>query len=83
MPIDIDELARLGRYQRRPQCLGGTDALQVPQKLTQRGALRAPPQPCLERMLAGIEPGEAVDTQQGGKKQRLQAVPKRLLPVVS
>jgi hypothetical protein len=33
-------------------------------------------------MLAGIEPGEAVDTQQRGKKQRLKAVPKPLLPVV-
>jgi hypothetical protein len=36
VPIDVDELAHLGRYQYRHQCLGGTDALQVPQKLTQR-----------------------------------------------
>jgi hypothetical protein len=40
------------------------------------------PQQCLERMLAGIEPGEAVDTEQGGKKQRLKAVQKRLLTVM-
>jgi hypothetical protein len=34
-------------------------------------------------MLAGSEPGEAVDTQQGGKKPRRKAVPQRVLPVVS
>src|SRR5229473_1677907 len=33
-------------------------------------------------MLAGIEPGKAVDTQQGGKKQRLKAVQQRLLTVI-
>src|SRR5712691_3604969 len=40
------------------------------------------PQQCLEWVLAGIEPGEAVDTQQGGKKQRLKAVQKRRLTVM-
>ena len=33
-------------------------------------------------MLAGIEPREPVDTQQGGKKQRLKAAQKRLLAVM-
>ena len=33
-------------------------------------------------MLAGIEPREPVDTQQGGKKQRLKAAQKRLLTVM-
>ena len=32
------------------------------------------------RMLTGIELAEAVDTQQGGKKQRLEAVQKRPNP---
>jgi hypothetical protein len=35
-----------------------------------------------ERMLVGSEPGEAVDTQQGRKKQRLPAAHKRLLAVM-
>ena len=33
-------------------------------------------------MLAGIEPREPVDTQQGGKKQRLKAAQKRLFAVM-
>ena len=36
VPIDIDDLARLCRYQRRHQGLGGADALKLPQKLAQR-----------------------------------------------
>ena len=33
-------------------------------------------------MLVGIERGEPVDAQQGCKKERLKALPKRLLPVM-
>ena len=36
VPIDIGHLPSLVRYQRRQQCLGGPDAFELPEKLTQR-----------------------------------------------
>jgi hypothetical protein len=82
VPIDIDGLAHRVCYQHWHQGLGGTDALELPQKLPQRCAVIATPQQGLERMLAGIEPGEAVEPQQGGKNQRLKAVHKRWLTMM-
>ncbi len=81
MPIDRDNLAHLLRSQRRHQGLGGPDTLELTQKLRQRPALRAPAKQGPERMLAGLELREPVETQQGGKKQCLQAAHKRLLAV--
>ena len=82
VPIDRDDLPHLLRYQRRQQGLVSPDALQLPKKLAQRCAVIAPAKQGPERMLAGIEPREPVDTQQGGKKQRLPATQKRRLPVM-
>jgi hypothetical protein len=79
VPIDIDHLAPLGRYQHRPRGLGGPDALELPQQRTPQRALLAPPQQRLERRLVGIEPREAVGTHQGRNKQRLKAAQQRRL----
>ena len=82
VPIDIDDLPHLLRYQRRQQGRVGPDTLKLPKKLAQGCALIAPAKPRLERMLVGIKRAEAVDTPQGGKKQRLKAAQKRLLAVM-
>jgi len=81
VPIDRDHLAHLLRSQRRHQGLGGPDTLALTQKLMPRPAVIAPAKQGPERMRAGIELREPVDTQQGGKKQCLKAAQKRLLAV--
>ena len=82
VPIDIDDWARLGRYQRGQQDLGGTHTFKLSQKLTQRRAVIAPAKERCERMLMGIERAEAVDATQRRKKQRLKAAQKRRLAVM-
>jgi len=81
VPIDIDDLPHLRDEQRRHQSLIGPDALTLPKKLAQRGALVTPAHERLERMLVGITCAEALDTQQGGKKQRLKMSLQRSLTV--
>jgi len=81
VPIDRENLAHLLRSPRRHQGLGGPDTLELTPKLRQRPAVRAPATQGPERRLAGSEPREPVDTQHGGKKQRLKAAQKRRLAV--
>ena len=82
MTVNVGDLTHGVRHQRRHQSLGGSNPLQLSQKLTQRRAVIAPAKQRLKRMLVGIESGQGRDPQQGGKKQGLKAPPQRLLAVM-
>jgi hypothetical protein len=83
MPINIRDLAGLGRYQRGPEGLIGPDALQLSKELRQGGALIAVTEQRGERMLARIKLSEVLDAKEGGKKEGLKTVTQRLLAVMS
>jgi hypothetical protein len=55
----------------------------VPEKRPPRCAVIPPAQPGLQRMRGASERGEAVKAQHGRQTPRLQAVPQRLLAVMS
>ena len=82
MPINIRDLASLGRYQRGHEDLIGPDALQLSKELRQGGALIAATEQRGERMLARIKLGELLDAKEGGKKEGLKTVTQRLLAVM-
>lgn len=77
MAIDLGDLAGFGRHQRRQQRRGRIDAFELPQKLTQRGAVIALAKQRLERMLVGIKGGEGLDAKQGRKKEGPKAATSR------
>jgi hypothetical protein len=83
MPINIRDLAGLGRYQRGHEGLIGPDALQLSKELRQGGALIAVTEQRGEWMLARIKLGEVLDAKEGGKKEGLKTVTQRLLAVMS
>ena len=60
----------------------GTDTLQLPKKLREGRALITATEQGGKGMLVGIELGESVDAQEGGKQQGLKASPQRRVAVM-
>ncbi len=60
----------------------GADTLELPKELRQGGALRAATEQGGERMLVGIELGEAFDAKEGSQKEGLEASPQGLVAVM-
>ena len=71
--IDIGEAPRGVRNQSAHQRLGGIDAFELSQELSQGRTLVALANQCGQGMLARIEGGEGVDAQQGGQHKGLKA----------